>query len=650
MPFQQQPIADRAQSVVEAAANIATGGAGAVVGGLTGLGTALVTGDPAAGAGVTQRVQKSISTNFAGGNEFLKEVVGALVGDTSPITKDVTKAVLSSFEGAKQDVNLRFGPEAATALHILPVAIAEIVPGLSVFKKANNVPSTIADDVIDEVDLNKTKDGFSEVPPEAKEYQQIADDLKAGNADSVAQEVRPDQDILDSAERLGVDLNPSNYSNNRAFIDLEQSLKSRPGSQLATIEEKAIIDTGTAADKLIVDLGGRTDKSLLDIEVKDSITSNIKALEKESGPLYDKISENIPKEIKVKPLVSRAYIKRTLAELGGDESALSSVERRLLKISENNPTYAALDRLRKDVGSAYQGKGPFKDDAQGNLDQVYKVISEDQQAIVGTFGLGAEYSLARKLVATRKGLEKEAVSLLGKDLGNSIIPRMTQSATALSKGDVSKLARMMDSIPAVRRQEVAATMLNDIFTQGGRKGGRSISEGFAGAYAGLNRNPSAKAELFKHLPNIAERRFDDIGKVATGIFRSKALENKSKTARDLISSMNDGGMFARIYGASKRVVPLEGIGQAVGIPGVGAVAGLLSTLGKRTPKTEIADKLIASREFRLAIEAAARGDTKKVDSLIKSKVFKNWQATQPKNVLGEIAALGLVGYLTGDSE
>ena len=113
--------------------------------------------------------------------------------------------------------------------------------------------------------------------PERKAYQQILDDLKKGK-EKAAEQVLPDEAILKAADDLGVDLNPSHYSTNQVFIEVEQALKSRPGSKLGAVETKAIEKLGQRADELIADLGGQTDKALLDFRVRTQAETTIHAL------------------------------------------------------------------------------------------------------------------------------------------------------------------------------------------------------------------------------------------------------------------------------------------------------------------------------------------------------------------------------------
>jgi hypothetical protein len=616
--------------------------------GVAGLVTSLIPGlEEGAGAGVVEGVKERLTIQPGeAGQQLGADILSGVVDLTPDFVKELGGEAIQLWKQAESFTLEKYGPLATTILATAPTAILEAIPGGIALKKMRGLRTTIADNIAEEGVDKLQEEGIDAIkagpPPEAKDYAEITQDLRKKRIDEVAAEVRPDAEILASAEALGVDLNPSHYSTNRQFIDVENSLKSRPGSKLAAVEERAIKDTGQAADNLIEELRGATDKSVLDLDIKGDFDARLKSLNDKSDIAYKSVDDAIPTTTQVNPEASRAYINRALDDLGGDKTLLTTAEKNLLRIADEDShlTYSAIDRIRKDIGSALGKKsGPFKDDDTGVLKQLYKVLSEDQQGVADAFGVGADYSAARKLVSTRKALEDEVISLFGREAGASIIPKMSQAATALTKGDTTKLTKLMDALPANRRQEVAATMLNDLFTQGARTQGQ-LGGGFVKAFEGLNRNRGAKAELFKHLPAGAEKRFDDIGRVTSGIFRSKALENKSKSARDIIAALEDGGIIGKVFGTAERAV--------TSIPVVGPVVeAVTDTI---TTATQKADDLLTSEAFKKSVEAAALGSLDQSQKITKTAVFKNWLAFQPDSVKTEIAAIGFIPFLTKPPE
>lgn len=486
--------------------------------------------------------------------------------------------------------------------------------------------------------------------PEDMSTEAISDLLKKSKSKLAAMQARPDAEIKQAADDLGIVLNPGAYSSSRAFQEVEQSLKSIPGSTVSTVEAKAIADLGKKADELVESVSIR-DVSLLDSQIKDEFETTITALESKSIDLYAKLNEAIPKMVKADNFSSKQYITQRLAELGGDESLLSSAEKQLLRFTKGEaPTYGALDQTRKNIGHGFKGKGVFKDDETGILNQVYRVISEDQQRIADALGHGEAYAAARKLVQSRKQVEDEAVQLFGKQVNQSIIPKINLAANAITKGDISKLESLMKALPEHRRTEAAGAMLAQLFTSGSRSAKEGIGQGFVNAYVNLNRNKQAKNVFFKYLPIEARERFDKIGKVATGLFRAQNLENKSRTARDVIAALNNGGMFSKVYDVGKKVAVAEGATTSAGLPGVGSAAVLGSAFTKgKTPASEAADKLLTSPEFEKAMIKAMNNQEAQAERLLStSKHFRSWLSTIDRDTASQILRSGFIPWIISE--
>ena len=607
--------------------------------------------DPGAGARAVESVR---SLAFKPGQEGLE--VAKSIGE---IAKSVTPQFIQDFAGFVGDkfgefqeaTFQRYGPAAGTAVAVAPVAVLEAVPGFFAIKKARNLPTTFADEAIEETGDAARNAGETtiktEIQPEAKDFETIETDLRNQNTANLVGEIRPDAEILQSANNLGVDLNPSHYSTNQAFIELEQALKADPQSKLSQIEQTAILRTGQEADRLITDLGGTLDKSLLDANVKTDIQKTIAKLEVEGSKAYNAVNQAVPQNAKVNPDTAIKYIAKRLDDLGGNKTLLSKSERQLLALTQlkNNPTYGALDQVRRNVGEALNKQsGPFRDDEERILNQVYGALSNDQQGVADAFGVGADYEMGRKIVSTRKDLEKEALNLFGRDIETgSILPKLKIAAGKLTKGDVSTFKKLMNSLPKSRRGEAAATMLNEFFTSGQRKGG-AIGGGFPSAFEALNRNPGAKKIIFDNLPPGAEKRFNDLGRVATGIFKAKRFENVSGTGRAIIAAFNNGNILQKVIesGVAR--------GAARVVPGGGIAADLVSSSlrGARGEQTKKAIDLLTSPAFKASLENAALGNQVVADAITKTKVFKNWLTAQSPDIRTEIAAIGFIPWLTQD--
>lgn len=636
--------------------------------GLYGIGAALMPGGQSGGDAVrSAREAMTYEPRSEEGRNLLPGLVNTVVENTPGFIKEPISAVSQGYQNLSDSTADKFGPAAGAAMASLPTALAEAVPGGMALRQARRAPSLAPQRFIDEPAAPPAAAAppADLTTPAPAEYENVAKYMGKSNPEKTASTVAPDEQILKDAEALGIVLNPSAYSTNRAYIDMENALKSRPGSMLNTVEERAIIDLGNRADDLIENLGGSHDKNLVDANVKEEFSKTMTDLNKQSDVLYGKVSEAIPRATRVVPQTTKDFIDAQIAELGGNESLLTSAERNLKRLfrekpDPNNPdatiiedpTYAALDRVRRDIGSAIGTRsGPFKDDDVGQLRRLYAVLAEDQQKFADAFGVGNEYKDAQALVRQRKLLEDRAVDVFGRDVSGSIIPKLKQAATNLTKGDVSKLTNLMESLPENRRGEVAASMLNDLFTSGARRDA-AIGQGFSNAFAGLNRNPTAKAELFKYLPKEAEERFNMIGRVTTGLYRAKALENTSRTARDILAALDNGGMLSKIYDVGKKVAAAEGMSSSVGLPGAGTAGVVGSVLSKGATKaTKAADEMLASEGFREAVRQAAAGNSQKAQAMMQeTPEYKAWLEAQSPGIKTKIAAIGVIPFLTGSTE
>ncbi len=649
-PVEEPGFLDKALGAGEAGLAIASSAIAEPVAGIAGLASSAIQGDLAAGADTVEATRDMFTyePGSATGQDYIENVAGVL----EPVAE-----VIQSAEEGLGDATLEAtgSPALATVAHSVPTMAMEVI-GLGILKRPSQAAqAAAAAQRRVRVDPEVTPQTLAKeiAEPEERSYAEITADLRSGKKGEVAKDVRPDQEILAAAEELGVDLNPSHYSTNEAFKAVEQAVLKSQDSELSAREVRAIKEVGARADEMISEFGGTTDRSLLEAQVRTRFDDNIKALSDQARNLYRQVNAGIKPAQKVNPKGSIAYIEQRLADMGGDLSGLSTAERQLHAVlnGDRPPTYARFDQLRKDIGSGYQRTGPFKDDASANLDAVYKVLSQDQQGVADILGLGKIYAAGRKSVQKRKQIEEQAQVLFGRDLGKSFIPKLTGSATALTKGDVQKFRGLMNALPPSLRQTAATTMLNDLFTMGSRSKGASIGQGFANAYEALGRNAGAKNELFKHLPEEARNRFDAIGKVSTGIYRAKALENTSKTAVAILQALETGGMVNRVLDAtSDRVI--AGGAYVPGFRAASAGASVAkSGLKSAFDKKKAADDMLSSASFNRAVNKAMEGKEKEANIMLnRSKAWQRFRNTVGEGTRAQIAVQGPIAWLTQPTE
>lgn len=608
--------------------------AAAALGGAAALTEAGIQGAQAAAGGTFDASDVAMSGLAGAGGELLAKGAGAI--------GDAAKASIASRQA--QAALLRGNFDSAVAAGEDPAVAAARLLGQPA--PASTAEST-ASSVVDAATASKRQ----QVPTIA----------------TLASEVAPDQNILTAAERLEVrdKLIPSQYSGSQAYREIEQGLASIPGSQLNAQQKEAYSALAQKADDLITGYGGTTDKSNLSDRFKQQGLNTIEDLSKKSDALYDQVAAAIPPETLTDPSTTVGYLNSKVAELG-DRSLLSSAERRTLgalsrKDPDGNPippTYAALDLIRKEVGSGLRGAGRFKDTESGALRRLYSTLSDDQQRTADAAGIGQVFTSAKALVGQRKRVEDGLTQVLGKDLTGALASTFGNSVKQLGAGNFKDFDRIIAQIPANMRQEAVLTSLNDVFTAGSRAEKQLSAPGFVDWYSSLQRNDAARQRLQKYLPIGASQQLHDIYTVAEGMRNaSKERITTGRISALLENFANDGGMLGKLWDVGKKAAAAEGVTSSLGIPGAGTVGVLATTLAKqKTPIAQAAGDLLASRRFQDAVNAAARsGGTSAANvkarekQLMRTPAYKKWAAALGTEAAGRVAAVGPLAYLAGSA-
>lgn len=471
----------------------------------------------------------------------------------------------------------------------------------------------------------------------------------------LAEQAAPDPRTVAAAKRLGIQdyLQPDHVTTNQAFRELSQAVKSVPGSVLRAKEMDGLTQIGQRADELIRDLGGTTNLSGVQSRVKDGLSKTIEDLDAQSELLYDKINEALPATTTVQADNVLAYLNRQIRDLGGKEN-LSPMEKRLLaklspKADGKLPTYALVDKLRKEIGRVTSRAGPFKDEDIGLAKKYYGFITDDQAIVAETFGQANTWKVAKELVQVRKGLEDDMVALFGKQLDQSIVGKLSDATVSLSKGDAEKLSKLMQAIPQQQRQMVAASALNTAFGKATQNGALNFNS-FANWYEGLMANKQAYAALMTNLPMGARKQLSDLYRVSRGV-RNATRERITTGRINAVTEELKGAdtAMAQIYDKAKRAalgVPIELAATTIGVPpGFGLGSGITAALlSKKENTIKAADALIASPEFeKMVVDMARNGGTARpasVSILQNSRAFKAYaKAVGLRGTLAELQAL-----------
>ncbi len=596
-------------------------------------GTGAIT-QPLKSAAVNAGIQSVIegTQSAAGGNFDTADVVAA---GAIPVALQGVKAVATPIVGAAKNA---LGRGAAPVVEAADVAV----------QQADNLPPVPI------------------VPLKPDELTQTAKAAAGGGfgsgqaTETLAAQAAPDVKIVDAAKRLGIEdyLQPDHVTTNQAYRELSQAIKSVPGSTARASELEGLKQVAKKADDIITQIGGTDDLSQVSAATKSSLQATQQELEAQANTLYGQLREIVPAKAPAPAENVLTFIKQRADDLGGQEN-LSPTERMILKklspksepmpvptdpkeieaglksgklsmetdgsgnpiitstkgTSLKQPTYTLLDDVRRDLTAArIKGAGPFKDADSGLIKKLESELKKDQRLVVGQHGAEDIFTQAQTAVAIRKGIEDDLTALFGKQMDNSMQPKLTAAIKALPAGDSQKLVKLIQSVPEDMRQNVVASGISTAFGKSVKNGDISFPA-YANWYEGLLRNKQSHAAIMTNLPAGSRKMLSDLYRVSKGV--SSASKERIATGRiQAIKEEFQGtdSLMSNIYSLAKRSaggLGAEAVTTSVGLPGAGLSAGIASALTKGKPNVlKAADTLIASPEFMEAVKASAAGNTK----------------------------------------
>ena len=475
----------------------------------------------------------------------------------------------------------------------------------------------------------------------------------------IAEDIKPNKEIIDAAKDMGVSdlMLSSHISGNPTYVAIEQGLKSIPGSMLASKEKELVGALSKKADDLISEFGGTIDKSSLSDRFRTESRSLVKGLEEQAEYAFDTLNNIVQAKTPAKTNNILNYIYNRADGLGGFDY-LSKGEKKILKAldAKTSPTYARLDMIRKEIGSGLKNnKGIFKDASEGQLKKLYGELAKDQLSTLEDIdpSYAHLYEVGNQTVIIRKGIEDQLKAVVGSDISGDITRKAGTAINSLQKGQTKAWDDLMKSIPQdlgpEMKRDIIATSLNDAFVQGGRTNRSLNISGFDNWMNGLKKY-GGYSRLEKELGKDTMSRLESFHKVVSAV--NNAQKNAITTGR--IAAVP--GMFDEVNGMVDRLYKVgeKGVKTAARFPGSGLLSPLISV--EKTAKSEIADNLLASPKFRkiIADKAAGRIDTtekiKRAESMLEDiKKYNEWKKSLDKASLSDLAAIGGVGYLTGET-
>lgn len=455
-------------------------------------------------------------------------------------------------------------------------------------------------------------------------------------ASMLAQQVEADPRKVRAAANLGISdsMQADQVSRNQSFREVAQLLKSQTGSAARRQEIEGLERITARANKIIDDAGGTADLSTLNQNVKDVMASTYGQLKAIARGKYEKIRNQVGGETPVTAPNFEAYIEQRVKDVGGAKF-LDPVEQSLLNRlkADSKPTYARLDDAVKQINAAMAdkfGKSKFSDAGSYRLQSIKDALEPDRAAFMEQVGLGDSYAAANLATVAYKNAQDRQIELFGKQLADSIAPKISAAATAATKGDISKINRLFANAPKDMHGQIAASALRTLFK--GKSDVMSFTQ-FATAFDGLKSNKEAYRVLMSKLPASSRREILDLYRVSDGI--RKASREYLSTGKALnpaaleIIKKADG-----LMGTVKRIaMTVAGgtVGSAVGGPlggvataAAGAKAAEMMSRNKQQALT-LADELLSSPKFFEAATAIASGKSGNHPAIKKFNASPEWQ-------------------------
>lgn len=238
-------------------------------------------------------------------------------------------------------------------------------------------------------------------PASLSELAEITRKAGAGStsaAKALAEQAAPDKEVIEAAQRLGIDefLQPDHVSTSQSFRELSQAVKSVPGSETRALELQGFEAIAKRADDLIDEIGGVQDLSQLDKTVKSRMITIQSELDAKSEKLFSELNATIAPKTEAPATNLLKFLDDKADELGGVKY-LDPLEKKLMQQLAPTkkgvvPTYARIDNIRKKLTAArVRGQGEFKDADVGLIKKLEKELMKDQRAALGvTDGGGIE--------------------------------------------------------------------------------------------------------------------------------------------------------------------------------------------------------------------------------------------------------------------
>ena len=457
--------------------------------------------------------------------------------------------------------------------------------------------------------------------------------------------VEADPTLIQQAEALGLELPADVFSANVQLRNLVGLARSQPGSAAEASWQQTVSNSAQQVEQSLAEMGASRDLAGLSDEVFTRLNSNMQSLQRQGDELREAVNANLNMQSRVNATNLQEALAETINDLGGIKEAtqaMTAQERRLLQAlgvgeEARQPTYAYMDRLRREIGDALNnGSGPWADTERVTLQRYYNALAQDRiDHVARELGQQAADDLAasNQIFQAMFAARDEMTQLFGRDLDKGIGRQIESIVSQGARGDITNLRRMMSLIPEDMRSEVAFSGILANARFRGAEGGFGFRQ-FNDIYRGIRQNAPVYRELARNMTESQRTFLDNLYAISQGIADADNRIIRTGRAR--------GGPAAEINAQSLTQKIVEqatrrGVGAMVG--GVGGTAMADVTLGVplavametglaalsrgSSSNLDRVSEVIGSTAYRDLVNEAARGGnmTRAINRLANSRPF-----------------------------
>ena len=491
--------------------------------------------------------------------------------------------------------------------------------------------------------------------------------------------IEADPTLVQQAEVLGLDLPPDVFSANVQLKNLTGLARSQPGSAAEAGWQQTVSNSAQQVEEALTQMGASRDLAGLSDDVFTRLKSNMESLERQGDELREAVNANLNMQSRVEATNLQDALAQTINDLGGiDEAtqAMTSQERRLLQAlgvgeTPKQPTYAYMDRLRREIGEALNnGAGPWADTERVTLQRYYNALADDRIAHVARelgFDAADDLAASNRIFQAMYAAREEMTNLFGRDLDKGIGAQIRSVIAQGARGDTTNLRRLMAVIPEDMRAEVAFSGILANARSRGAEGGFSFPN-FRNTYRAIRENAPVYRELARNMTESQRNFLDNLYGVSQGIADAQSRIISTGRARGgPAAEINAQSLTQKIVEQATRRGVGAGTGMlggsllgdvTLGIPAAVALESGLAYLGKGgASNLDRVSDVIGSAAYRDLVNEAARGGnmTRAINRLANSKPFGLFSRSLGLNTqearrawISSALAVGATGQVGGE--